>query len=161
MSRRILIGCGALLVLGVVLIAGVFIGMFIARETSVETPVGEVTIDQPATANVTIRVSGPQGLGYNGTIGTSETGQTSIDGTIGTEPEDYELTLNTSPGSTDLVTAEVGKNPLKGSQPGTLGVQLLLDDQVVREQESSSETGVVTFTYNAVEAREEIRTKIR
>ena len=159
MSRRLLIVCGALLALGVALSIGVLIGYIIgreAREGSVKTPVGEVTVDQPSSTPVIVRVSGTKGIGYDGTIGTSKTGQKSIDGTLGTTSDDYELTLDTSSGSTDIVTAEVGKRALDNSRPGTLSVDLVAGGQVVREQDSSSETGVVTFTYNAQEAREEL-----
>jgi hypothetical protein len=158
-SRRLLIVCGALLALGVALSIGVLIGYIIgreAREGSVKTPVGEVTVDQPSSTPVSVRVSGTKGIGYDGTIGTSKTGQKSIDGTLGTTSEDYELALDTSPASTDTVTAEVGKRAVDNSQPGTLRVELVAGGQVVREQDSSSETGVVTLTYNAQEAREEL-----
>jgi hypothetical protein len=129
------------------------IGVVIGRAGSVKTPVGEVTIEQSSSTTVTVRVSGTKGLGYTGTIGTSETGQKSIDSTLDTTPDDYELPLNTSSGSTDGVTAEVVKNPLDVRGPGTLRLQLVLDEQVVRDQESSSNTGVVSLTYNAMEAR--------
>jgi hypothetical protein len=158
-SRRILVLltiCGAFLALGLALIIGVFLGIIIGREDTVKTPVGEVTVEEVFTSTVVVRVYGTQGVGYYGTIGTSETGQKNIDGSLGTTPDEYELSLNTSPQSTDLVTAEVGKDPLNGSRPGTLGLQLLVDGQVVREQVSSSETGVVTLSYNAEEAREEM-----
>jgi hypothetical protein len=158
-SRRLLIVCGALLALGVALSIGVLIGYIIgreAREGSVKTPVGEVTVDQPSSTPVIVRVSGTKGIGYDGTIGTSKTGQKSIDGTLGTTSDDYELTLDTSSGSTDIVTAEVGKRALDNSRPGTLSVDLVAGGQVVREQDSSSETGVVTLTYGAQEAREEL-----
>jgi hypothetical protein len=158
-SRRILILlviCGALLALGLALIIGIFLGIIIGREDIVKTPVGEVTVEEAFTSTVIVRVSGTQGVGYSGTIGTAETGQKNIDGSLGPTPDDYEISLNTSPQSTDLVTAEVGKDPLNNSRPGTLGLQLLVDGQVVREQESSSETGVVTLSYNAEEAREEM-----
>ena len=145
--------------LGVALLIGVLIGYIIgreAREGSVKTPVGEVTVDQPSSTSVIVRVSGTKGIGYEGTIGTSKTGQKSIDGTLGTTSDDYELTLDTSSGSTDIVTAEVGKRALDNSRPGTLSVDLVAGGQVVREQDSSSETGVVTLTYDAQEAREEL-----
>ena len=145
--------------LGVALSIGVLIGYIIgreAREGSVKTPVGEVTVDQPSSTPVIVRVSGTKGIGYDGTIGTSKTGQKSIDGTLGTTSDDYELTLDTSSGSTDIVTAEVGKRALDNSRPGTLSVALVAGGQVVREQDSSSETGVVTLTYDAQEAREEL-----
>ena len=145
--------------LGVALSIGVLIGYIIgreAREGSVKTPVGEVTVDQSSSTPVIVRVSGTKGIGYEGSIGTSKTGQKSIDGTIGTTSDDYELTLDTSSGSTDIVTAEVGKRALDNSQPGTLSVDLVAGGQVVREQDSSSETGVVTLTYDAQEAREEL-----
>lgn len=155
MSRRILIGFGALLALGGVLVIGILIGVVIGREGSVKTPVGEVTaVEQSSPTTVTVRVSGTKGIGYTGTIGTSKTGQKSIDGTLATTPDDYELPLDTSPGSTDSVIAEVGKNPLDVRGPGTLRLQLLVDGEVVRDQESSSDTGVVSFTYDAMEARE-------
>lgn len=160
MSRRFLIiSCGAGLALGVALLIGVLIGLLIGRESregSVKTPMGEVTVDQSSTSTVTLRVSGTKSIRYNGTIGTSKTGQKNIDGTLGTTPDNYELSLDTGPGSTDVLTAEVGKHPLENSQPGTLSLELLVDGQVVREQESSSDTGVVTLTYNATEAREEL-----
>ena len=145
--------------LGVALSIGVLIGYIIgreAREGSVKTPVGEVTVDQPSSTPVIVRVSGTKGIGYDGTIGTSKTGQKSIDGTLGTTSDDYELTLDTSSGSTDIVTAEVGKRALDNSRPGTLSVDLVAGGQVVREQDSSSETGVVTLNYGAQEAREEL-----
>jgi hypothetical protein len=147
------------LALVVALSIGVLIGYIIgreAREGSVKTPVGEVTVDQPSSTPVIVRVSGTKGIGYDGTIGTSKTGQKSIDGTLGTTSDDYELTLDTSSGSTDIVTAEVGKRALDNSRPGTLSVDLVAGGQVVREQDSSSETGVVTLTYDAQEAREEL-----
>ena len=160
MSRRLLIVCGALLALGVALSIGVLIGFIIGsegREGSVKTPVGEVTVDQPSSTPVIVRVSGTKGTQYDGTIGTSQTGQKSIDGTLDTTSDDYELTLDTSPQSTDLVTAEVGKRAVDNSQAGTtLRVELVAGGQVVREQDSSSETGVVTLTYDAREAREEL-----
>ena len=142
--------------LGVALSIGVLIGYLIGREGSVKTPVGEVTVDQPSSTPVIVQVSGTKGIGYDGTIGTSKTGQTTIDGTLDTSSDDYELTLDTSPGSTDIVRAEVGKRAPDNSQPGTLSVDLVAGGQVVREQDSSSETGVVTLTYDAQEAREEL-----
>jgi hypothetical protein len=102
---------------------------------------------------VIVRVSGTKGIGYDGTIGTSKTGQKTIDDTLGTNSDYYELTLDTSPGSTDIVRAEVGKRALDNSQPGTLSVDLVAGGQVVREQDSSSETGVEMLTYNVQEAR--------
>lgn len=156
MSRRLLIGCGALLTLGVALSIGVLIGYLIGREGSVKTPIGEVSVDQPSSTPVIVRVSGTKGIGYDGTIGTSKTGQKTIDGTLGTTSDDYELTLDTSPGSTDIVRAEVGKRAPDNSLPGTLSVDLVASGQVVREQDSSSEAGVVTLTYDAQEAREEL-----
>lgn len=156
MSRKLLIGCGALLTLGVALSIGVLIGYLIGKEGSVKTPVGEVSVDQPSSTPVIVRVSGTKGIGYDGTIGTSKTGQKTVDGTLGTTSDDYELTLDTSPASTDIVRAEIGKRALDNSQPGTLGVDLVAGGQVVREQDSSSETAVVTVTYDAQEAREEL-----
>ncbi len=159
MSRRLLIVCAALLTLGVALSIGLLIGYIIGREGregSVKTPVGEVTVDQPSSTPVIVRVSGTKGIGYDGTIGTSKTGQKTVDGTLGTTSDDYELTLDTSPASTDIVRAEIGKRALDNSQPGTLGVDLVAGGQVVREQDSSSETAVVTVTYDAQEAREEL-----
>ena len=142
--------------LGVALSIGVLIGYVIGKEGRVKTPVGEVTVDQPSSTPVIVRVSGTKGIGYDGTIGTSKTGQKIIDGTLDTNSDDYELTLDTSPGSTDIVRAEVGKRAPDNSQPGTLGVDLVAGGQVVREQDSSSETGVVTLTYDAQEAREQL-----
>ena len=147
--------------LSLVLMIGVVIGVVIGREGreggSVKTPVGELTVDQPSTATMTVRVSGSEGIRYEGTIGTLETGQKSIEGTLGTTADDYELALDTSPASTDAVSAQVGRHPRDTSQPGTLKLELLAEDgRVLKEQESSSDTGLATFTYDASEAREEL-----
>lgn len=124
---------GALLALVAVLVIGILIGVVIGRAGSVKTPLGEVSVEQESSpTTVTVQVSGSKGLRYTGTIGTLETGQKSIDGTLGTNPDNYKLPLNTSPGSTDGVTAEVGKNPLDVRGPGTLSLQLLVDGQVAR-----------------------------
>jgi hypothetical protein len=144
------------LTIGVALSIGVLIGYLIGREGSVQTPIGEVSVDQPSSTPVIVRVSGTRGIGYDGTIGTSKTGQKTIDGTLGANSDDYGLTLDTSPASTDIVRAEVGKRALDNSQPGTLSVDLVAGGQVVREQDSSSETAVVTLTHDAQEAREEL-----
>ena len=75
--------------------------------------------------------------------------------TLGSELDNYQLPLNTSSLSTDNVTATVGKRPRPagGFQQGTLKLQLLVDGQVVKEQESSSETATVTRNYNPIRDR--------
>ncbi len=162
MSRRtfiaILIGFVGLLAVGALIIVAVLVGAVIGGRGGSKTPVdGGVTEttpgkgEQASTSTVTVRVSGDAGIQYQGTIGTFQTGQRSIEGTVGQTPDDYELPLDISEENADSVTASVGKRPEEvggGFRRGVLRVQLLVGGQVVKEQETSTEAGTVTVTYS-------------
>ncbi len=161
MSRRtfiaILVGFVGLLAVGAVIILAVLVGAVIGGRGGSKAPVGggvtETTPEkgeQATTSTVTVRVSGDAGIQYQGTIGTFETGQRSIEGTVGQTPDDYDLPLDISEEDADSVTASVGKRPGVGGefQRGVLRVQLLVGGQVIKEQETSAEAGTVTVTYS-------------
>jgi hypothetical protein len=162
MSQRSLLVFGGILALGVVVLAAVLIGVFIGSRADLDKdskePATKGPLPQkasPATTIVIVRVSGTEGVEYRGTIGTIQTGQTSIEGTLDDTPDDRELPLDTDPESTDNVTASVSNQPgLVDFEQGALRVQLLVDGQVVKEQETSAEPGTVTLTLTAMEARQ-------
>ncbi len=162
MSQRSLLVFGGILALGVVVLAAVLIGFVIGRgevgDRDSKEPATRDTPPQkasPTTTIVIVRIAGTEGMEYQGNIGTLQTGQKSIEGTLGAAPDNHELPLDTGPESTDNLTASVSKRPgLVGFEQGTLRVQLLVDGRVVKEQETSSEPGTVTLTYNAMEARQ-------
>ncbi|MCA1731900.1 MAG: hypothetical protein LC751_21650 [Actinobacteria bacterium] len=105
--RRLLliggIGCGRLLVL--VIIIGVIVAAVGGGTGNQDQQQAEhVQENQPKEeakqkeepGNVAVRVSGTQGIEYSGSYGTSQ-GQTTVDGTLGGEPDEYTVDANTSP----------------------------------------------------------------
>jgi hypothetical protein len=91
---------------------------------------------------VTLRVSGTPGTAYLGSYGSFQSAQ-SVNDTLGAEPVDYEIG-----GSVSDILAVV----FRKTQPddkGTLRVEILVDGEVVAEDETSEELGVVNVTWSA------------
>src|ERR671916_586373 len=111
--RRTLIGFGALLALGVVLVSRHLYWCSYRQSWQRRDP-GRRSNHRAASLphDVTVRVSGTKGQRspMPGIIWPSERGQKSNDGTLGTTPDDHELPLSTGPGSMGGLTAEVVKN---------------------------------------------------
>ena len=105
------------------------------QDTTVREPTGE------ALGNVVVRVSGTQGVGYEGTYNTREEIRT-VDGTVGTEPTDYDANVE---GVEDATLTAVFRKTQPGG--GTLKVGILSDDQVVAESATSAEYGEVTVKW--------------
>jgi hypothetical protein len=109
-----------------------------------ESTVQESTVGEPtgkAQGNVVVRVSGTQGVGYEGTYNTREEIQT-VDGTVGTEPTDYDANVE---GLEDATLTAVFRKTEPGG--GTLKVGILSDDQVIAESATSAEYGEVTVKW--------------
>lgn len=105
------------------------------QDTTVREPTGE------APGNVVVRVSGTQGVSYEGTYNTREEIRT-VDGTVGTEPTDYDANVE---GIEDATLTAVFRKTQPGE--GTLKVGILSDDKVVTESATSAEYGEVTVKW--------------
>jgi hypothetical protein len=112
-----------------------------APSTTVQPAETTVQPEEAAVENVVVRVSGTPGTTYSGSYGTFQSAQ-SVDDTLGVEPADYEIE-----GSISDILAVV----FRKSQPTdeeTLKVEILVDGEVVAEDETSEEIGVINVTWS-------------
>jgi len=87
-----------------------------------------------------ISVGGTPGIPFSGSYGTAQGGQRSVDGVV---PTEYEVEVEGGAFSFDSVTAVMQK---KGPE-GELTVQILSDGEVLEEQSTTAEFGVVSVTH--------------
>ncbi len=92
---------------------------------------------------VVVRVSGTPGTVYSGAYGTIEEGQ-SVDAVVEAEPTDYEV--KAEGGVLDAVAAAFRKT--QSEDEGMLRAEILIDDEVVDEEETSAEFGVVNVSWS-------------
>ncbi len=93
--------------------------------------------------SATVRISGTQGVSYFGSYGSAGSGSKAIDGTLGSEPVDYEVPLEQT--TTEVVHVSLHK---RGNSPAErLRVQIIADGEVVKEQETEAESGDVSVDY--------------
>jgi hypothetical protein len=112
-----------------------------APSTTVQPAETTAQPEEAAVENVVVRVSGTPGTTYSGSYGTFQSAQ-SVDDTLGVEPADYEIE-----GSISDILAVV----FRKSQPTdeeTLKVEILVDGEVVAEDETSEEIGVINVTWS-------------
>jgi hypothetical protein len=112
-----------------------------APSTTVQPAETTAQPEEAAVENVVVRVSGTPGTTYSGSYGTFQSAQ-SVDDTLGVEPADYEIEGSVS----DILAAVFRK-----SQPAdeeTLKVEILVDGEVVAEDETSEEIGVINVTWS-------------
>ena len=153
MLRRIGIGCGGLLgLLLVVIIIGAVIGGPQEEKGGSPAPAPSPSPSpEPAPApspppakkaasEVVISVGGTPGIPFSGSYGTAQGGQRSVDGIV---PTEYEVEVEGGAFSFDTVTAVMQK---KGPE-GELTVQILSDGEVLEEQSTTAQFGVVTVTH--------------
>ncbi|HZY57446.1 MAG TPA: hypothetical protein VFE09_06575 [Rubrobacteraceae bacterium] len=144
MLRNILIGCGALSILGVLVLV---VLLLVGGALIVGSDVGKQAVEEAAegeSGTVTIRVSGTQGTPFTGSYGTTRGGQRTVEGTIGAQPTDYNVPVETSPLEFDNVSASFQKR----TQRGQLRVEILADGEVKKSQETTADFGVVSVTYS-------------
>ncbi len=96
------------------------------------------------TGNVAVRVAGTQGVEYSGSYGTAQ-GQRTVDGTLGAQPDEYEVDVDTGAFSFDAITSSFQK---RSPGPGDLRVEIVSDGNVQASQETSAEFGVVTTSWS-------------
>lgn len=126
-----------LLLLGLGGCAVLLAGMGGFEETPGEEPAPEVS-------SVAVRVSGSPNLQYSGNYGTTEGGGRSVDGELGVTPDEYQVPVESGAFDFDMVTAFFQKQGVEG----TLRVEIIVNGQVVKSQETSAQYGVVDVTYS-------------
>ena len=92
------------------------------------------------TQTVTIRVAGTPGMSFSGNYGTLDR-QRSVDGTT---PDNFEAEVKTGFLEFDSVSAVMQKRE-QGN--GELTIQMIVDGEVVKEQSTTAEFGVVSLNY--------------
>jgi hypothetical protein len=97
--------------------------------------------EEAAVENVVVRVSGTPGTTYSGSYGTFQSAQ-AVDDTVGVEPADYEIEGSVS----DILAAVFRKT--QSANEETLKVEILVDGEVVAEDETSEEIGVINVTWS-------------
>lgn len=106
---------------------------------------GTPSSESPAEiGSVVVRVSGSPNLKYSGNYGTTESGGTTVDGGLGVAPDEYQVPVESGAFDFDMVTAFFQK---LGGQ-GTLKVEIVVDGQVMKSQETTAQYGVVDMTYS-------------
>jgi hypothetical protein len=154
--RRLLtfagIGCGGLLVL-VVIVAVLAAAFGVGTSTATQDKDGQKAEpgeeNQPKeeaedAGDVAVRISGTQGVEYSGSYGTTQ-GQTTVDGTLGARPDEYEVDAQTGRLQIDVVSASFQK---RSPGPGQLRVEIVSDGDVQASQETSAEFGVVSTVWS-------------
>jgi hypothetical protein len=97
--------------------------------------------EEAAVENVVVRVSGTPGTAYSGSYGTFQ-GAQAVDDTLGIGPADYEIEGSVS----DILAAVFRKT--QPADEGSLRVEILVDREVVAEDETSEEIGVINVTWS-------------
>lgn len=101
-------------------------------------------LDEPAVSSVIVRVSGSPGLRYSGNYGTAEGGGRTVDGELSVSPTEYQVPVKSGAFEFDMVTAVFQKMDAEG----TLRVEIIVDGQVVKAQETVAQYGVVDVSYS-------------
>jgi hypothetical protein len=97
---------------------------------------------------VVVRVSSTPGTAYSGSYGTFQSAQ-AVDDTLEIEPADYEIEpadYEIEGSVSDILAAVFRKT--QPADEGTLRVEILVDSEVVAEDETSEETGVINVTWS-------------
>ncbi len=130
---RIALGVVLLLVMGLVVL-----GIIATR--SVEEEAKEKAKESDT---LTVRITGDPGLQFRGSYGTARSGQESIDGTI---PTEFEVEQESGAFAGDILSVTAQKI-IPGT--GELRIQIVRDGEVMKEQATTAQFGVVTLDYSA------------
>ncbi len=94
---------------------------------------------------VTVRITGDPGLQFSGSYGTARSGQQRVDGTT---PTEFEVEQESGAFSDDILSVTAQKI-IAGSDE--LRIQIVRGGEVVKEQATTAQFGVVTLTYSPTE----------
>ena len=153
MSWRILVRRGALAVPGVLLaflaLGTIFLGGCSSsgsegtgNTSNITTRTVEETTTREA-VNVVVRVSGTPGTAFTGAYGPF-TASNAVDGTLEAEPTDYEVKAADNAKGVFAVFRKT-----QPADEGTLGVEILVNGEVVAQDETSEEFGVVNASWSS------------
>ena len=112
-----------------------------APSTTVQPAETTAQPEEAAVENVVVRVSGTPGTAYSGSYGTFGSVQ-AVDGTLEGEPVDYTIEGSVS----DILAVAFRKT--QPADEGTLKVEILVDGEVVAEDETSEEIGVINVSWS-------------
>ena len=111
--------------------------------TTTAQPTEETTTAEEAASNVVVEVSGTQGTAYTGAYGPFTKAQ-AVNSTLGATATDYEVRIEG--GSLEGVSAVFRKT--QPGDEGILKVEILVNGEVVAEDETSEEFGVVSTSWS-------------
>lgn len=156
-GRLVVFGCGGLLALGllIVVVTALVRGggdQKTAEEEQKAEPVEEnepkdmalESEEKAGTEEVLVRISGTQGVTYLGSYGTAQ-GQRTVDGTLGAQPDEFDVEAETGTFEFDVVTANFQK---RSQGPGALRVEIVSGGEVVASQETTAEFGLASVTWS-------------
>ena len=112
-----------------------------APSTTVQPAETTAQPEEAAVENVVVRVSGTPGTAYSGSYGTFQ-GAQAVDDTLRIEPAYYQIEGSVS----DILAAVFRKT--QPADEGALRVEILVDSEVVAEDETSEEIGVINVTWS-------------
>ena len=155
--KKVLVGLGAAVVI-VAVIADLTDGNFGESSTSPPKEAAENEPKEPAekkaaekkaaakedASDVAVRVSGTQLVQYSGSYGTAQ-GQRSVDGILGSGPNEYDVEARTGRFEFDVISATLQKRSPGG---GTLRVEIPSKGKVVASQETTAEYGVASVSWS-------------
>ena len=95
---------------------------------------------------VTVRITGDPGLQFSGSYGTARSGQQRVEGTT---PTEFDVEQESGAFSDDDTLSVTAQKIIGGSSE--LRIQLVRDSEVVKEQATTAQLGVVTLTYSPTE----------
>jgi hypothetical protein len=102
------------------------------------------TTSKHGVKTATIRITGTPGIAFSGNYHSS-----AASGSMnGTTPQDFEVDYESGFGAFDIVSATAQK---KAEDNSKLTAQILVDNQVKKEQSTSAAFGVVTVRWNTNE----------
>ena len=143
--RRLSVDSGALLLLAVVTIITAILSSGCSDGNTESKQPLETTMGTSSIKTATIRVTGTPGTSFSGSYDSKSAGMRSVEGEV---PQDYNVYYNSFPGALDTITATMQKQAEDYSR---LTVQIIVDEQVKREQSTAAVFGVAKVSWSASE----------
>jgi len=105
----------------------------------------ETTMGTSSIKTATIRVTGTPGTSFSGSYDSKSAGMKNVEGKV---PQDYNVYFNSFPDALDTITATMQK---QAEDYNNLTVQIIVDEQVKKEQSTAAVFGVAKVSWSASE----------